>query len=88
MPREEKWLVDTDCGSPGWEPSKMVLQDGGTTWKKRGTMEARYTVNVSNSITALELMEPKDFPELTLASQGWIFWCLSHTLDEFALMKH
>lgn len=51
----------------------MVLQDWGTTWKKRGTMEARYTVNVSNSVTVLELMEPEDFPALTLASQGCIF---------------
>lgn len=39
MPREEKWLVYTECGSPSRKSSKMEPQDGELYEKKRGPME-------------------------------------------------
>lgn len=42
-------------------PVKWSCRMGELHEKKRGTMEARYTVSVGDSITALELMEPEVF---------------------------
>lgn len=56
--------------------------------KKRGMKVARCTVRLGDSTIALEFMEPKDFLELSFDSQGGIFSCLSHTLDEFALTTY
>ena len=78
MPREEKWLVYTECGSPSRKPSKMEPQDGGlhekreVQWKKVHSECGgwRYCTGVDGT---------RGLPELTLASH-FVFPDACHTL--------